>query len=225
MPAREFVVTPLDISLLAAVDRVGSVVAAARSVGVSRDRAVYRIARLRERAGGAVVTTRRGGAAGGRTGLTARGRAVLEGGAEAAAWPEGGRPPRHQNLTGVYRTDPEPRLFASDGFSAAVAFVARDGERLTVTLDPEAIVVALGTTRSSARNSWPGVVEKVRTPAGDGPAGRRELSVRVGRHSLTVAVTERSVRALGLKPGRRVTLLAKATALRRVGATRGSRPG
>ncbi|MCI4370533.1 MAG: TOBE domain-containing protein, partial [Thermoplasmata archaeon] len=141
------------------------------------------------------------------------------------AWPERARPPKHQSLTGVYRSDPEPRLFASDGFSAAVAFRAVDGERVTVAIDPEAIVVALGPVRSSARNAWSGVVERVRTPKGGAPTGRRELSVRVGRHQLTVAVTERSVRSLGLKPGRRVTLLAKATALRPVGATRGSRPG
>ncbi|MCI4326499.1 MAG: TOBE domain-containing protein [Thermoplasmata archaeon] len=225
MTARVFVVTPVDIALLAALDRDGSVVGAARAVGISRDRAVYRLERLRERTGAAVVTTRRGGANGGRSGLTARGRAVLEGGAEAAAWPERDRPPKHQSLTGVYRSDPEPRLFAPDGFSAAVAFVAPEGQRATVTLDPESIVVAIGSVRSSARNAWPGIVESVRTPAGEGPSGRRELAVRVGRHRLTVAVTERSVQALGLRPGRRVTLLAKATALRPVGATRGSRPG
>jgi molybdate transport system regulatory protein len=225
MPAREFVVTPVDIALLAALDRDGSVVAAARAVGISRDRAVYRLQRLRDRTGGAVVATRRGGAGGGHSGLTVRGRAILEGGAEAAAWPERARPPKHQSVTGVYRSDPEPRLFAADGFSAAVAFVAPDGRRTTVTLDPEAIVVAIGSVRSSARNAWPGVVESVRTPSGEGRSGRRELAVRVGRHRLTVAVTERSVRALGLRPGRRVTLLAKATALRPVGATRGSRPG
>jgi molybdate transport system regulatory protein len=225
MTAREFVVTPLDIALLAALDRDGSVVAAARAVQISRDRAVYRLARLRTRAGGPVVASRQGGRKGGWTGLTARGRAVLTGGAEAAAWPERARPPKHQSLTGVYRSEPEPMLFASDGFSAAVAFVARDGERVTVTIDPEAIVVALGPLRSSARNAWPGVVEEVRTPSGGVPSGRRELAVRVGRHRLTVAVTERSVRSLGLRRGRRVTLLAKATALRPVGATRGSRPG
>jgi molybdate transport system regulatory protein len=225
MPAQQFVVTPVDIALLAALDRVGTVVAAARSVGISRNRAVYRLARLSERAGGSVVTTHRGGARGGESGLTARGRAVLEGGSEAAAWPQGARPPRHQSLTGVFHSDPEPRLFASDGFSAAVAFVAGEGERVTVTIDPESIVVAIGALRSSARNAWSGIVERVRTPSGEGASGRRELSVLVGRHRLTVAVTERSVLALGLKPGRRVTLLAKATALRPVGVTPGSRPG
>jgi molybdate transport system regulatory protein len=221
MTAREFVVTPLDIALLAALDRDGSVVAAARSVGVSRDRAVYRLARLRERAGGPIVRAHHGGSSGGGSGLTAKGRAVLSAGSEAAAWPDPARPPRHQSLTGIYRSDPEPHLEGPDGFVAEVAFAAQDGERVTVTIDPEAIVVAIGPLRSSARNSWPGVVERIRGAGGS----RRDLVVRVGRHQLAVAVTERSIRSLGLAPGRRVTLLAKATALRRVGATRGSRPG
>jgi molybdate transport system regulatory protein len=225
MTGHDLVVTPLDIALLAALGREGSVVAAARAVGVSRDRAVYRLARLRARAGAPMVRARHGGKQGGGSGLTARGRAVLAGGAEAAAWPEEGRPPHHQGLTGIYRSDPEPHLVGPDGFTAAVAFTAVEGERVTVTIDPEAIVVALGPLRSSARNAWPGVVERIRDGGGRRPSGRRDLVVRVGRHRLTVAVTERSVRSLDLKPGRRVTLLAKATALRPVGATRGSRRG
>jgi molybdate transport system regulatory protein len=223
MTLREIVVTPLDIALLAALDRNRSVVAAAKAVGISRDRAVYRLARLRRKTGGPVVSARRGGGSGGETRLTPRGRAILSGGAEAASWPSNAPPPHHQGFTGVYRTDPEPHVVAPDGFSAAVAFAATDGEKVAVTIDPEAIVVALGTMRSSARNAWDGVVERVHRPRGGGPSGRRELTVRVGSRRLTVAVTARSVASLGLRPGRRVTLLAKATAVRPVGLTRGSR--
>jgi molybdate transport system regulatory protein len=223
MRTRELVVTPLDIALLAALDRDRSVVAAARAVGISRDRAVYRLERLRTRAGGSVVSARRGGAGGGGSGLTARGRAVLSGGAEAAAWPSKGTPPHHQVFTGIYRTNPEPHVVAPDGFSAAVAFGAKEGQRVAVTIDPESIVVALGTMRSSARNVWDGVVERVRSPRDTGPGGRRELTVRIGERRLAVALTARSVASLGLRPGRRVTLLAKATAVRPVGFTRGSR--
>jgi molybdopterin-binding protein/molybdate transport repressor ModE-like protein len=224
MRSREVVVTPIDVALLAAVDRDRSVVAAARHVGISRDRAVYRLERLRAKAGGPVVSARRGGVRGGGSGLTARGRAVLSGGAEAAAWPTNHAPPHHQGFTGVYRTEPEPHVVAADGFSAAVAFSAREGERVVVTIDPESIVVALGAMRSSARNAWPGVVERVRRPRDAGPSGRRELTVRIGARRLSVALTERSVASLDLRPGRRVTLLAKATAVRPVGLTRGSRP-
>jgi molybdate transport system regulatory protein len=221
---REIVVTPLDVALLAAVDRTRSVVAAARSLGVSRDRAVYRIERLGRRMGGPVVAARRGGRAGGTSVLTPRGRSVVAGGAEAVAWPASQRPPHHQGFVGTYRNDPEPRVVGSDGFSASVAFRARDGESVGVTVDPEAIVVVLGPTRSSARNAWPGVVERIRRGGTSDGSARRELVVRVGARRLAVAITERSVRALGLRAGRRVTLLAKATAVRRVGATPGSRP-
>jgi molybdopterin-binding protein/molybdate transport repressor ModE-like protein len=219
------VVTPLDVQLLVEVDRRGSVVAAARALRVSRDRAVYRLARLRRRMGGPVVLAHRGGSGGGRTGLTARGRRVVAGGAEAVAWPSKSGPPRRQGFRGEYRTEPEPHVVAKDGFSAWVTFPGHEGERVSVVLDPEAIVVALGPTRSSARNAWPGTVARVGRPAGAAGPGRRDLVVRVGARRLTVAVTDRSVRSLGLAPGRRVTLLAKATAVRRLGATPGSRPG
>jgi molybdate transport system regulatory protein len=223
MPGREFVVTPLDVALLAALERRRSVVAAAREVGISRDRAVYRLTRLRQRAGGPIVNARRGGASGGGTGLTARGRAVLSGGAEAASWPSEGSPPRHQGFTGVYHAEPDPHVVADDGFEAAVAFAAEDGARIGVTMDPEAIVVAIGAVRSSARNAWDGVVERIRSPKDGAESGRRELTVRVGRRRIQVALTARSVGSLELTPGTRVTLLAKATAVRPVGLTRGSR--
>ncbi|MCI4320779.1 MAG: TOBE domain-containing protein [Thermoplasmata archaeon] len=225
MSQRDLVVTPLDVELLVAVERSGSVVAAARSIGISRDRAVYRLERLRRRMSGPVVAAQRGGADGGRTGLTRRGRSVVSGGSEAVAWPSPGRPPRHQGFVGTFRRDPEPRVVARDGFAAAVAFAARDGERVAVRIDPESIVVLLHPTRSSARNAWEGTVERVRAPPARDRSGRRELLVRVGPRRLTVALTNESVRALRLVPGRRVTLLAKATAVRRVGATPGSRPG
>ena len=223
MASGEVVVTPLDIRLLAALDREQSVVGAARSVGISRDRAVYRLGRLRQRAGGPIVSASRGGAGGGGSGLTARGRAVLAGGAEAVEWPSGAAPPHRQGFTGIYRTQPEPHVVASDGFSAAVAFAAEEGARVSVTVDPEAIVVAIGSLRSSARNVWAGAVEKVRSPPGGGRSGRREVTVRIGSRRLLVAVTARSVVSLDLRPGRQVTLLAKATAVRPVGLTRGSR--
>jgi molybdopterin-binding protein len=104
-----------------------------------------------------------------------------------------------------------------------VAFSAEEGSKVAVTVDPEAIVVAIGPLRSSARNAWAGVVEMVRSPRGGGPTGRRELTVRIGPRRILVAVTARSVASLELRPGRRVTLLAKATAVRPVGLTPGSR--
>ena len=225
MRGSEVVVTPVDVALLEAIDRLRSVVAAAKDVGITRDRAVYRLARLRRRLGAPLVEAHRGGPAGGRTRLTRRGVAVVEGGAEAVAWPNGKKPPRHQGFTGRYAHEPEPHVTAPDGFSASVAFDAVDGENVRVLLDPESIVVVLGRPRSSARNAWPGVVQRVRVVPGSSGSGRRELLVRVGPHELAVAVTDRSVRSLGLSPGRKVTLLAKATALRRAGATPGSRPG
>ena len=95
-----------------------------------------------------------------------------------------------------------------------MAFHAEEGERVTVLVDPESILVARGKFPSSARNVFRGTVEDLRRSADP-----IELTVviRAGSALFRVTVTEESVRQLRLVRGAPVWLYVKATALRRVG--------
>ena len=77
MTARPSIVTDTDVALLRSLAREASVVAASRSVGISRDRATYRIARLERAFGGPVVTGVRGGRAHGGSCLTPLGDRIV----------------------------------------------------------------------------------------------------------------------------------------------------
>jgi molybdopterin-binding protein/molybdate transport repressor ModE-like protein len=205
MTQRPVLVTDLDLALLRAIDREGSVAAACRALGIPRDRGVYRIARLGRRLPGGVLTARRGGAGRGSSRLTDAARRLSETGPE-------GRPMAGAlgaALRGTYRIRPDGHVVVG-GQPVYVDFVAREGERVGIALDPEAIVVARGRFDSSARNVWSGVVRSV------GPSGARCTAVvRALGRNLPVALTRASVERLGLRPGRRVYLYVKATALRR----------
>jgi molybdopterin-binding protein len=106
---------------------------------------------------------------------------------------------------------------AGRGLRLRVAFPARDGEEVALLLDPDAIVVARRRFPSSARNVLRGVVERVRRRRGDLEV---TLVVRCPGGRLRVTLTEEPVRQLRLRPGTRVWLYVKATALRRVGGPR-----
>ncbi|MGD0249316.1 MAG: TOBE domain-containing protein [Thermoplasmata archaeon] len=209
-------VTSTDVALLRSLARERSLVSASRRVGISRDSAVYRITRLREAFGGPVVQSVRGGADHGRTLLTPLGDRIARGGFDSLDLLEAGpatTPPRPNRLRGTYRRDPQPTVLLGRGVRLRVAFSADEGERVTVVLDPEAVLVARRRFPSSARNVLAGTVETV--TAGTDPVGRT-LHVRVGGARLRVAVTGETVRSLGLTPGARVVLYVKATSLRRV---------
>ncbi len=216
MAERPSRVTDTDVALLRSIGRSHSVVAASRELGISRDRAVYRLGRLARAFGGPVVQGARGGRAHGGTALTPLGDRVLRGGFDAVELLDarslvgGARP---NVLRGVYRAGPPPEVAVAPGLRLRVAFSAADGEPLRLVLDPEAIVVARRRFPSSARNVIAGTVERVeRDPSGLGLT----LRVRVAGSTLRVALTEEPVRQLGLRPGVRVLLYVKATALRRV---------
>ncbi|HTW55355.1 MAG TPA: TOBE domain-containing protein [Thermoplasmata archaeon] len=200
--------TATDRRLLAALDRTPNLVRAARAIGVPRDRAVYRLERLR-RLFGPVTVTVRGGAAGGGTQLTAAGRRLL---ARAL-----GPPPSANRWTGRYRRGPPPTVELAPGCALVVGFRAADGARVTVDVAPEAFVIARRPAELSARNALPATVERVR-PRADGTAG---LDVRWGPVRVRAELTVPSIARLGLAPGRRVILYAKAVGVRRV-ATPGS---
>jgi molybdate transport repressor ModE-like protein/molybdopterin-binding protein len=216
-----------DLALLRALARERSVVAASRAVGISRDRATYRLARLARTFGGPVVSGVRGGRGHGGTTLTPLGDRVARQGFDAVEL-VGAHPvdplTRPNRVAGVYHRTPGPWVEAAGGLRLRVAFSGEEGEPAAVLLDPESILVARARFPSSARNVLPGVVRSI--ARGTGPWATT-LRVRCGRVVLRVAVTDEPVRQLRLREGARVWLYVKATALRRVGPvaarpTRGS---
>jgi len=210
-------VTDTDVALLRSLERERSVVAASRSVGISRDRATYRIARLGQAFGGPVVTSVRGGRAHGGTRLTTLGDRIVRQGFDSVELLDSRpvAPPSRSNLLrGVYHASPAPEVTLGNRLHLRVAFPAEEGEAVALLLDPESILVARGKFPSSARNVLPATIEAVHR--GEGSRGST-LRVRVGSLRLRVAVTDEPVRQLHLTPGARVWLYVKATALRRVG--------
>jgi molybdate transport repressor ModE-like protein/molybdopterin-binding protein len=224
---RPYRVTDTDIALLRHLARDRSVVAASRRVGISRDRATYRLARLGEAFGGPVVTSVRGGRGYGESRLTPLGDRIVRQGFDTVELLDARpvAPPSVSNLLrGVYHRGPAPSVHLAKGVQLRVAFPADEGEPVSVVLDPESILVARGKFPSSARNVLPATVEQVRRGA---DALGRTLVVRAGPVRLRVAITAEPVRQLGLARGARVWLYVKATAVRRVGrappaSTRGS---
>jgi molybdate transport system regulatory protein len=216
MTQRPSRVTDTDVALLRSIGRVRSVVAASRAVGISRDRAVYRLDRLQHAFGGPVVTSVRGGRGHGQTVLTSLGDRILRGGFDAVEMIDARSivvGPRPNLVRGVYRAGPRPEVEVAPGVRLRVAFAAEDGERVGVAVDPESIVVARRRFVSSARNVLPATVVGVeRAPGGLDLLVR----VRLGRVRLRVSVTEETVAQLDLRRGARVVVYVKATALRRV---------
>jgi molybdate transport system regulatory protein len=213
-------VTDTDVALLRSIGRVRSVVAASREIGISRDRAVYRLDRLSRAFGGPVVRSERGGRGHGGTALTPLGDRVVEGGFDSVELIDARSVttgPRPNVLRGIYRVGSPPEVVVEPGLRLRVAFRAGEGERVRVAIDPDSVVVARRRFASSARNVLPGRVARI----GRGTSGlERELWVAVGRHRLRVALTAEPVRELGLRPGTPVLLYLKATAVRRL-ASRG----
>jgi molybdopterin-binding protein/molybdate transport repressor ModE-like protein len=196
--------TPTDRALLAALRRTPNLVRAARSIGISRDRGVYRLSRLAHLYGGPVARGERGGREAGATRLTALGERLLE--------PTATRGLSPNRFRGEYRLGPPPNVRVAGGGALEVTFSGRDGEQLDVEVDPAAIVVGLRPLDSSARNVLPVVISAVR------PRGRLTTEVRGTWHGLTVkvVVTPRSVERMRLAPGRPAYLHVKAPAVRRV---------
>lgn len=217
MTAHSHVVTVTDVALLRALARERSVVAASRTLGMSRDRAVYRLRRLERAFGGPVVDSERGGATHGGTRLTELGDRIIRQGFDSIELLESQpvQPPSRSNLLrGIYRKSPSPGVTIDPDLGLSVSFVAEDGEAVAMLLDPESIVVARRPFPSSARNSIPATVERVEEVEGSPSV---TVHVRSGSVRLQIAVTPESVRLLRLRSGARVVLLVKATALRRVG--------
>jgi len=217
---RADVVTSTDVALLRSLAEERSLAGASRRVGISRDRAVYRIGRLERAFGGPVVVGMRGGSGHGGSTLTTLGDRIVRRGFDSVELLDA-HPltplPTSNLLHGVYHRAPAPEVRVGRTLRLRVAFAAADGEPVSVLLDPEAVIVARRRFPSSARNVVRATVEAVhREP------GRLGLTViaRVPGARLRVAVTEEPVRQLGLRAGATVWLYVKATALRRVGEPR-----
>jgi len=197
--------TPVDMRLLRELEREPNLVHAARDLGIGRDRAVYRLARMSRLYGGPVAKGAHGGKVPGGTHLTALGRRLLTG-------PVHG--PGANRWVGEYRTGPPPHVSLAGGAALEVSFPGRNGEPVQVEVDPAAIVVGLRPLDSSARNVLPVIVSAVRARGG------LQTEILGTWHGLTVrvVVTPRSVERLRLAPGRAAYLHVKAPSVRRVRA-------
>lgn len=191
----------VDRLLLSTLASSTSLVEASRRCGIRRDRAVYRVRRLERGFGRRIVRARRGGLGHGRSELTPFGRSLLR---------EGPRGPPTNRLEGIYDGDSPPRVHVLGGPELTVAFRAKPAQRLAVTISPEALLLARGRFRSSARNVIAGTVVGRLRMRGGTPL----LPLECGGVRLHAAVTPESVRRLGLVPGRRVFVYLKATAVR-----------
>lgn len=197
--------TPTDRRLLAALERVPNLVRAARRVGITRDRAVYRLQRLRRLYGSPAVRGERGGPRAGSTRLTRLGLRLLRTASVASA------PMAKQRWTGIYHEGPPASVDLGRSARLEVTFRAHDGERVRVEIDPEMVIVARRRFESSARNVLPAeVVRVVRRPR-----GRATLTARWQGRSVRAALTGASVDRLKLAPGTGVYLYLKAVAIRR----------
>lgn len=198
--------TPMDLRLLSRLSTTPNVVHAARFLGIPRDRAVYRLARLRRLYGGPVVRARRGGATPGETRLTALGRRLLS----LAGAPRS--EPRVNRFSGIYRGGRSPKVDLGDGRELEVSFRGRNGAPVEIAIDPGSIVVARRPAELSARNALAVTVRSARAHGGQSAELRalwKGLVVRVG-------ITPGSIRRLALAPGAEVYLYVKAVSVHRV---------
>jgi molybdate transport system regulatory protein len=206
-----------DAALLRAIDEVGSLNAAAGTLGRSYSRAHGRLSKLEE-AFGPLVERTRGGSGGGGSRLTDRARALLTrfdrlraefsgvaGGSETVI--EGTVAGREGEL-GTVRT----------GVGVVRALVPADTDRVQVTLRADAVTLhdpadAPPSGGTSARNRLRGTAEGV-----DRGEAVALVTVDVGAAEPLVAlVTVESLERLALAPGEPVVATFKATATRAVG--------
>lgn len=204
-----------DVALLSAVDREGSLSAAADALGRSYSRAHKRLGAL-EGELGALVERKRGGAGGGGSRLTDDARALLARFARVRAALADAAGTEVAVLTGEVRErDGELATVATDvGDVRALLFEPADDVQVAVRADAVTLHDPDDAPRpdaSSARNRFPGVIASV---------DRREsvalVDVRIGDDAgmLPVLVTVDSLARLALEPGREVVATFKATATR-----------
>ncbi|MFC6954483.1 TOBE domain-containing protein [Halorubellus litoreus] len=204
-----------DVALLSAVDREGSLSAAADALGRSYSRAHKRLGALEDELG-ALVERERGGASGGGSRLTDDARALLARFARVRAAFADTAGTEVAVLTGEVRErDGELATVATDvGDVRALLF--EDADDVQVAVRADAVTLhdpddAPAADASSARNRFAGTVAGV---------DRREsvalvdVAIGDGDVTLPVLVTVDSLERLTLEPGREVVATFKATATR-----------
>ncbi|MFB6074945.1 MAG: molybdenum-dependent transcriptional regulator [Haloarculaceae archaeon] len=201
-----------DVRLLRAIDREGSLNAAAGALGRSYSRAQKRVSAL-EDAAGPLVERERGGAGGGGSRLTEAGRELVA------------RFDRLQAaLAGTAHAAETVLRGETDGASSGVvavetaagpvrALLSEPASRVQVSVRADAVTLhdpadAPGDDATSARNRFEGTVTAV-----ESTDGAVTVTVDVGAdRPLLALVTEGSRERLGLSPGRSVVASFKATA-------------
>lgn len=195
-------VSPVDHRLLAALRRVPNLVHAARSIGITRDRAVYRLQRLRHLYGRPAATGHRGGGATGATTLTPFGRSLLQ--------PMRHAPANTNRWRGIYRPGPPPHVDLGAGRVLEVSFRAPSEGSVTIEVDPESFVIARRPLLTSARNVFAARMESFRPLS----SGRVLLTARWKSLRVRAILTPGSIRRLRLARGQSAYFLLKAVAVR-----------
>lgn len=211
---REVWVTPLDVELLREIDRSQNLVHACSALGIGRDRGVYRLRRLRRAVGVPLVRTYKGGVVGGRTELSPLGHRLASGGPgplpSDMAHPGRRSASSVVHLRGRWHARPYPNVEVPGGPRLWVSFLAQEGARVKLSLDPDSVILARKVLRTSARNVLAGSVVSIRR----GPGPQAQVEAKVGPTRLRSWVTPQALAELDLRPGDRVYLYVKATALR-----------
>ncbi|WP_222920360.1 TOBE domain-containing protein [Natrinema sp. SYSU A 869] len=211
-----------DVAMLRAIDDCGSLSGAAAALERSYPRLQQRVVELEEAVGPLVERTR-GGADGGGSSLTETARDLLARFDRLVAAYEGVARVDETVLTGpVIDRDGELATVETEAGNI-LAVVPADAATASVTIRSDAVSLhapadvprAEGT---SVRNRFPGTVSWLE--AGDAVA-RVGIELEDGDGGdegteLVALVTRRSVKALGLEPGRSIVASVKATAARGV---------
>jgi molybdate transport system regulatory protein len=221
--AGDVTVAERDVALLAAVDREGSLSAAADALGRSYSRAHKRIGAMESELG-TLVERERGGASGGGSRLNEDGRALLTRFARVRAAFAGTAETEAAVLRGRVRDRDGELATVETPVGDVRALLFEDVSTVQVAVRADAVtlhdpVESPAADDSSARNRFTGTVAAVDrresvalvsvTVRGD-TAGNEESSTV----PLPVLVTAESLDRLGLEPGRAIVATFKATATR-----------
>jgi molybdate transport system regulatory protein len=218
----EVTVDERDAAVLAAVDREGSLSAAADALGRSYSRVQKRVSALEDECGPLVARTR-GGADGGGSRLTPAGRDLLARFARVRAALTGTAETETAVLSGTVRTCDGELATVDTAVGPVRALRFEDAGDVQVAVRADAVTLhdpadAPAADASSARNRFAGVVESVEERESvalvhvavedDEATGDERGAV------LPVLATQASVDRLALAPGRAVVATFKATATR-----------